>query len=547
MQIWTMDTQDSSIHAASEIETLRDTIEAIVYARVSTQDQAKYGYSLESQVEKAVSFAKSKFGIDSEHILAVLEEGEMGDNANRPALLHALTLLEQGVGRSLIVLHPDRLARDLRLQLSITDRIWNAGCEIVFVEMDVNPNNPESVLLYNIQGAIAQYNKAKILANSKRGRRTKVRNGQIPGLRRIYGYHFDTEHDTLVPVPEEQATYQLMVDWVLHGLGGREMNLTAIAKELSILAVPAPSGDKWYQATVSRMLKNPAYTGTFYYGKTEYKQHAGRKEILKKPMNEWQMVPVPALIDEATFQQLQEKLSRSVKRHRGALPTTTYLLKGRVRCGRCGAAVVAGSPARNKRTKEPLYYYYVCSQKSRKVFEVGTGHAVHTCLGRNWRKDVIDDYVWKEVCSWIKNERNTFLDIVSSDTKQDKYQIEYKIRRERLLRALEKKEIERKRWLQLSVKGRVTETELEEGLRGVLAGLSELRELLVELDAPLARTQNGNEPHRFTTEEKVLAFEHFLTYDIREEDKMKLVQALVQQVVLHDEKIDVFVPWKHEV
>ncbi|GMA61436.1 recombinase family protein [Alicyclobacillus fastidiosus] len=405
-------------YSKQELTHLMTSIKAVIYARVSTQDQAKHGYSLESQIARSLELLETKYEIADEDVLAVVEQGEMGDDPNRPALNQALWLVEQGVGNKFVVLHPDRLARDLKLQLFITERIWNAGCEIVFVEMDVDPNNPESLLLYNIQGAIAQYNKAKILANSKRGRRAKVMNGKIPGVRRIYGYCFDKANDTLVVNEVERDVYLMMVDWILRGKDGRQMTLTSVARELSLLGIPAPSGDKWYQATVSRIVKNPVYTGTFYYGKTECRQRAGRKEIVRRPAHEWQSVPVPAYIDEKTFHQLQERISLLGRRNRGAKPKAPYLLKGLVRCGRCGAAVVAGAPSRDKQTGEPIYRYYACSGKGRKIFEVGTGRQVHACAGRNWRQDVVDDYVWRFVCSCLAEARSALEQIWGSGRKR---------------------------------------------------------------------------------------------------------------------------------
>jgi DNA invertase Pin-like site-specific DNA recombinase len=121
------------------------------------------------------------------------------------------------------------------------------------------------MLNFNIQGSIAEYNKAKILADTKRGRITKVKNGLIPGLKRIYGYTYDTEIDTLIENEVEKEVYLKMVDMLLN----KNYSCSKIARELSLRNVHAPSGDRWYQTTISRILKNEAYTGNYYYGKTQ--------------------------------------------------------------------------------------------------------------------------------------------------------------------------------------------------------------------------------------------------------------------------------------
>jgi site-specific DNA recombinase len=259
-------------YTKDEVLALLDKIKAIIYARVSTHDQAEKGYSLQSQVEKGAELARKKFGYLDNEILAIVEKGEMGDNPDRPGLNHVLFLLEEGVGKKLIMLHPDRMSRYLALQNEIASRVWSCGVDLEFVEFEIDPNNPESMLMFNIQGSIAQYNKAKILANSKRGRRQKVKEGKIPGIRRVFGYTYDKELDTLVENPQEKEIYLLMVDWLLNGKDGKPMNCSSIARELAKLNYPAPASDRWYQSTISRVLRNPIYTGKFYYGKSEYIQ-----------------------------------------------------------------------------------------------------------------------------------------------------------------------------------------------------------------------------------------------------------------------------------
>ncbi|MFB5192111.1 recombinase family protein [Alicyclobacillus fastidiosus] len=534
------DRQFGHEYSTQELTHLMTSIQAVIYARVSTQDQARHGYSLESQIARSRELLKTKYNIADEFVLAVVEQGEMGDDPNRPALNQALWLVEQGIGNKFVVLHPDRLARDLKLQLFITERIWNAGCDIVFVEMDVDPNNPESLLLYNIQGAIAQYNKAKILANSKRGRRAKVMNGKIPGVRRVYGYSFDKTNDTLVVNEVERDVYLMMVDWLLRGKDGRPMTLTSVARELSLLGIPAPNGDKWYQATVSRIVKNPVYTGTFYYGKTECRQRAGRKEIVKKPVHEWQTVPVPAYIDEKTFDELQERIALLGRRNRGAKPKASYLLKGLARCGRCGAAVVAGAPSRDKQTGEPIYRYYTCSGKGRKIFEVGTGRQVHRCSGRNWRQDVVDDYVWRYVSECLWHAQDALKQIFGQRSEAVRL-TELQTRRQRLVAALAEKREERKRWLQLAAKGRIDDSELDEALGPLKRDLADLSAQLRQLEQELASLTAAGRPER--VEAAIASFRRFLHDGIAESEKKQLVDALIRKVVLRDDVIEIYTAW----
>lgn len=512
---------------------------ALIYARVSTDDQAKNGYSLDSQVERCVDKLIKQYGIKEDEIIALIEMGEMGDDPNRPALNYAKWLIEQGVGQKFAVLHPDRLARNFRQQVEfIEDQLLEHGLELVSVEVPFDPNNAESVLFFNMQAAIAQYNKAKILANSKRGRRQKVKNGKIPGVRRIYGYTFDKENDILAVNPEEREVYLLMVDWILHGKDGLEMNLTAVARELSLLGIPAPSGDKWYQATVSRILKNSVYVGRFYYGKTEYKQVKGKIHVIKKPEAAWQMVRVPAFINEEIYAQLQQKISSFSFAKRGAKPHAFYLMKGLLRCGRCHRAVVAGSPSRHKKTKEIIYHYYACSGKSRKVFKVGSGQSIHRCTGRNWRQDVIDHYVWTFLVRFMSDAMESTVEIDWNDVNSSE-RLRLNKKKKLLETAWTQKQKERKRWLDFGIKGRVTEDELDEVLRTIESESKKLQSSIAEIDTALALC-SMDEQIENNTNKRITAFKKYLREQISNEEKRKFISLFIQCVVLHEDEIEIF-------
>lgn len=521
-------------------------IKAIIYARVSTTDQAKHGYSLESQVERCLDAAKNKFGYNEAQVMVIIEPGESGDNPDRPGMNHALFLLENGVGKKIIMLHPDRMSRFLKLQNMIADRIWSAGCDIEFVETpEVDPNNPESMLFFNLQGSIAQYNKAKILANSRRGRMTKAKNGKIPGLRRLYGYTFDKEADTLVINPYESEIYRMVVDWYLHGDNGKEMTCSSIARELARRGVPAPGGgEQWHQAVVSRMLRRECYTGRFYYGKSEVKQTNGKRTQVPKPKEEWICIQIPEIIDEHTYRKLQEAIISREKKACGR-QSDNYLLKGIVRCGRCGHAVVAGSPTTLKSGKK--LRYYTCSRKNRRSYKIGTGERQNACYGRSWRQDVTDGYVWR----FLENVLSAPGDLISYFVKQqqDVKNIDrlnqYRINLEKMI--AEKKEAE-ERCLNLYIKGIIaSEERLQNMVVPIRQQIKHLRQELFYVDQSLRAVKNkfseAGAIGKLTDEYKsilVLDKMEFAT-------KRAFVRTFINKVTLMDNRIEIAARWRPEV
>lgn len=298
------------------------------------------------------------------------------------------------------------------------------------------------MLNYNIQGSIAQYNKAKILANTKRGRKTMVANNKIPGMNRIYGYTYDKELNTLVENKEEKERYLMMVKMILEGSTGSE-----VAEYLAKKRYSAPKGDTWYQATISRILRNESYKGTYYHGKTEVVRVDGKKKQVPKPRDEWEKIDIPQYIDEVTFERLQKTLDGNIKN--SGRPSEDYLLRSIVRCGRCGAAVSSGVVTK---TQNGILKYYTCTRKTKKSYSVETGLSNTTCKGSNWRVDMIDSLIWNEVLKIIGNPEVIIFSMINKMSDSEKIN-ENISKKESLLRSIKEKEISKARYIDLYADG----------------------------------------------------------------------------------------------
>ncbi|GGH46348.1 resolvase-like protein [Paenibacillus silvae] len=511
-----------------DIVTLIDKIKAIVYTRVSSDIQVD-NYSLESQTQICIKEAKEKFDINEDEIIVLREEAESGDNPNRPMLDYILFLLEKGIGNKVIFLHPDRLSRHLHLQQQITHKIWELGCELHFVEFDLQKDNAESMLNYNIQGSIAQYNKAKILANTKRGRRAMVADNKIPGMNRIYGYTYDKDLHTLVENKLEKEGYLIMVKLVLGG-----STCSEVAEYLATRKYPPPKGDKWYQTTISRILRNESYMGTFYYGKTEIVRSYGKKKQSSKPRDEWHKIDIPPYINEITFDNLQKVLDSNTKN--GGMPSEYNLLRSIVRCGRCGAAVSAGVTSV---TQSRALKYYSCTRKATKSFSFETGESNSTCRGANFRVDIIDSIVWNELSKLIINPEKLIkklLERLSDKSKID----EMETRRDSIIKEITNKEKSKERYIDLYATGFIiTKEELSSKLLSVEKELAALQQELSSLNENLGLNSGQNDVQlRLLLLEK---YQKIIKNELQMIDMRKIVGILVNKIVLHDDKhIEIF-------
>ncbi|MDM5298208.1 recombinase family protein [Bacillus pumilus] len=497
-------------------------INGIIYARVSTTDQANKGYSIESQIERCVERAEKKFGYKESELVTLIEPGGMGDDPNRPALNNVLYLLEKGLGKKLFILHPDRLTRDNTLQGVISRKVWGMGVDIEFIEFEVNPNDPESMLMYNIQGSIAQYTKAKIHANSKRGRIAKAKKGQFPGFKRLYGYKFNTETDLPEYNEEEKEVLLEIIDLFLN----KDMSTNEIAKYLSKKGVPAPNGKTWYQSTISRMIQNEDYTGDFYYGKSKVVQLNGKKKQVPTAKEEWILIKIPPLWDHSTREKIKEKLKENFKGR--SRKSRDYLLKNKARCGRCGGSCGSGITSK---TKAGVYKYYSCRNKNMKGYI--NGEAVHKCVGKNWRVDIVDEFFWK----WFKKqiaEPEEFIENFISDSLEDSKLNDHINKINKYKKQLDEVEKEISNYVILFGKGKINE-DMFDNLTNPLEEQKNFINNELEVLEALIQSKNNQVDEQKKFLEYLKSFSEMLTEDCSMEEKRKFLDFFIERVTLYDD------------
>jgi len=384
-----------------------------IYARVSSDQQAEEG-TIESQVaalRKRVELDKQSLSEE----LTFVDEGYSGANLIRPGLEQLRDWVAlNGLGR-LYVHSPDRLARRYAYQVLLMDEFQQAGVEVVFLNRELG-RSPEDDLLLQVQGMIAEYERAKILERSRRGKRHAARSGDVAVLSGApYGYHYITKQEgdgkaSYRVIPEEAQVVQQIFRWV----GQERCSIGEVCRRLQKAGIPTRTGKPaWDRSTVWAMLKNPAYKGLAAYGKTKQgpmkprlraqrhcPDHPKRpKSVTNRPQEKWLLIPVPALIDEAVYEavqaQLQENRRRARQRKRGA----RYLLQGLLVCTQCRYALY-GKPVSNKtaRGKKRDYAYYRCIGTD--AYRFG-GERV--CDNLQVRTDKLDQYVWEEACALLRD------------------------------------------------------------------------------------------------------------------------------------------------
>jgi site-specific DNA recombinase len=162
------------------------TLRVAFYARVSSDHQAEEG-TIASQVADLQQRIAADGG-RTEPDLEFLDDGYSGATLLRPALERLRDQAAQGMIDRLYVLSPDRLARKYAYQFLVLDELRHAGVEVVFLNHALG-QSPEDDLLLQVQGVIAEYERAKISERSRRGKLHAARTGQVSVLGGApYGY-----------------------------------------------------------------------------------------------------------------------------------------------------------------------------------------------------------------------------------------------------------------------------------------------------------------------------------------------------------------------
>ena len=383
-----------------------------IYARVSSEQQAEEG-TIASQVA-ALCDRVAADGLSLSEELTFIDEGYSGANLIRPGLEQLRDVIALKGLERLYVHSPDRLARRYAYQVLLMDEFQQAGVEIVFLNRELG-HNPEDELLLQVQGMIAEYERAKILERSRRGKLHAARSGEVAVLSGApYGYHYISKQEgggqaSYEVVPEEAQVVQQIFAWV----GREQCSLREVCRRLQKAGTHTRSGKTvWDRTVIWAMLKNPAYKGQAAFGKTQQgtpkphlrpqrhcPTHPKRpKSVAEMPVEQWLSIPVPALVDEAVFEAVQAQLDENRQRARLGKRGARYLLQGLLVCAQCHYAYY-GKPVSNKaaKGKKREYAYYRCIGSD--AFRFG---GERLCDNLQVRTDRLDQYVWQEVSALLQ-------------------------------------------------------------------------------------------------------------------------------------------------
>jgi site-specific DNA recombinase len=328
--------------------------------------------------------------------LVFVDEGYSGARLDRPGLERRRDVAAEGTVTAILVYAPDRLARHYAYQVVIIEELTRAGGEVIFLNHAFG-ESPEEQMRLQVQGVLAEYERALIAERTRRGRLFAARQGRVNwGGNPPYGYRYlrktDNTPSQLIVDTGEAAIVQQMYRWLVE----EQLSSYAIQQRLTDQGLPTRghNAQGWAQSSVIHILRNPLYKGEAWYNRTQVadarrprlqtglkdRRPGNRRSRALRPPEDWIPVRVPAIVDPELWQMAQEQLAQNRARATRHNTQHEYLLRGLLVCGHCGRRLVGTWTAIS-------HGRYLCSARYPRS-------APWSCDGRRVSAALVEHQVW---------------------------------------------------------------------------------------------------------------------------------------------------------
>ena len=363
---------------------------AILYARVSTEEQARSGFSLAQQLEALREYAARE---DYEVLDEVQDAGQSGASLERPGMDRVRDLVAAGGVSVVLVQDRDRFAREPAYHYLLRREFEEQGTKIHALN-DRGDDSPEGQLTDGILDQLAKFERAKTIERSRRGKLRKARQGKVvAGHRPHYGFRYNATRDGYEVDEDEMRVVRRIFEMI----GVQGSSIRAVRRDLEAEGLRTPGGRKrWSQMFVRSAILDDVYRphsheelkallspevavrldpgrnyGIYWYNtrRNTYKQvvEAGPKgrtyrkarKVTRRPREEWIAVPVP----DCGIPRDWVDAAREIVEGNRKPPSTNRrfweLSGGLLRCAHCGGRMRPQS-ALGRREPEARYFYYRC-------------------------------------------------------------------------------------------------------------------------------------------------------------------------------------------
>ena len=437
---------------------------AATYARVSDKSQAEDDKtSLYEQVADMESYCM-KEGLT---ITARYQEVGHGWSKGRPEFQRMLADARSGLFDTIVCWKSDRLSRGMYPAAALMEVVEAHQVQLKAVMDAIDMKT------FGLMAAIGKIEIDNFRERASMGRRGMAKQGRIPTSEVPYGYRRGGGGNPEIEEDESDIVRRIFRQYVHEGMGAYR-----IARELMADGIPTKHrGTHWNRSTVSRMLSNATYKGTWWYGRQRHTLTENGRRVQKQPEDTWIAIPVPQLVDETTWEKAQEaKIHRTNRAKRNT--KVVYMLQHLVRCTECG--MLLGGKATRQRTirRNGKVYYYEVEPPHRFYRCYGISKGMYGCREHPIiRADKLEGLVWNEVTRVAQTPELIIAGINSARGSDGGL---LKVQVEQVERELGQVQGEDDRAIRLHVSGKISETQLDRQRKFILEKSQKLQAKLEE-------------------------------------------------------------------
>ena len=338
-------------------------------ARVSTQEQAVNGHSIDEQIDRMRDYCKAmNWTVYKEYV----DAGFSGANTDRPALQRMIRDIKKGKIDKVLVYKLDRLSRSQKDTLELIEDVFLASnTDFVSMSENFDTSTPFGRAMIGILAVFAQLEREQIKERMTMGRMARAKMGKYHGASSPIGYDYiDGE---LVINEFEKMQVEQIFDMYAQGKSPQK-----IADDLNEAGLSHKDG-KWIPSTVREVLDKKVYIG--------YVKYCGQY---------YQGTHLP-FIDQELFNKVQEIRQRKREEHEllnRRLGKANSYLGGYLECACCHGKYNKHTARRTVQGKKYEYFYYQCNSRSKKHKKMIKDPK---CMNKNWRMEALDDLVFSEI------------------------------------------------------------------------------------------------------------------------------------------------------
>lgn len=324
-----------------------------LYARVSTDEQAREGQSLPTQVSRLTHYALSR-GLDKIEVFK--DEGCSAKDMNRPELKRLVDMVQQGKVGTVCTVAVDRLSRNLLDMLQFVQLCEQHRTSFVCTAANFDTSTPIGRMTLQILAAFAEFERSMIASRVRSTMREIVKQERRHLSSAPFGYA-NGATGKLEIIESEAKWVRDAASMFLTGHGYR-----AIARWLNQSGAPRTRrGNLWSPGSVKAMLTNSVYAGVVTWGR---RSTDSRGRVILNDESQWVVASGahPPILSPKTWNSVQRRVSSARVRQR--VCQTRSKLSGFIKCGHCGNRMVSRRYSNKGPNKDRRIY--VCSTYQKK-------------------------------------------------------------------------------------------------------------------------------------------------------------------------------------